>query len=122
MGRDWNFLNADGAPLPLEATPLADVLAGSSPQQFVVGYRHPDGNRRWLDMNVGPLAHTRYRRPPRGHPVPDHRHHCAAMGRRIRAEAVAGRRAEPERRADHGPPCPDQYVNDAFEAHHRLYA
>ena len=56
MGRDWNFLNADGAPLPLEATPLADVLAGSSPQQFVVGYRHPDGNRRWLDMNVGPLA------------------------------------------------------------------
>ena len=50
-------------PLPLEATPLADVLAGSSPQQFVVGYRHPDGNRRWLDMNVGPLA-ARYRRPP----------------------------------------------------------
>ena len=57
MQRDWNFIDADGAPLPLEATPLAEVLAGGERmRQFVVGYRHPDGSRRWLEMNAGPLA------------------------------------------------------------------
>ncbi len=57
MERDWSFLDADGAPLPLEATPLSAVLAGDGGmRQFVVGYHHPDGSRRWLEMNVGPLA------------------------------------------------------------------
>ncbi|MCK6406941.1 MAG: PAS domain S-box protein [Rhodocyclaceae bacterium] len=54
--RNWSFLNTDGAPLPLEVTPLSEVLSGGGQiRSFVVGYRHPDGRRRWLEMNAAPL-------------------------------------------------------------------
>ncbi|MDQ5881897.1 MAG: hypothetical protein QG616_1729, partial [Pseudomonadota bacterium] len=56
FGRDWGFLNEDGAPLPLEASPLAEVLsAGESVRGYVVGYRHPGGENRWLALNAGPV-------------------------------------------------------------------
>jgi two-component system sensor histidine kinase/response regulator len=64
FGRDWGFLLEDGAPLPLESSPLAGVLSnGNSVRGFVVGYRHPGGERRWLATNAEPVFSENREKP-----------------------------------------------------------
>ena len=64
FARDWGFLTPDGAPLPLETSPLAAVLAGGlAVSDYVAAYRHPDGRRRWLSINASPVAAVEKGRP-----------------------------------------------------------